>query len=107
VRCEKLGRPCTGYDLERKFLDEGVKVRRKYDGNFHQPDFARPVVATPPGTKATTVPPAGDQRINLPPLQGNFSIASPPIPHSFPSNSPPIPQATSPRKSSLRLFRTA
>ncbi|RVX68088.1 hypothetical protein B0A52_08227 [Exophiala mesophila] len=34
LRCEKLGRPCTGYDLERKFLDEGVKVRRKYDGAF-------------------------------------------------------------------------
>ncbi|KIW10308.1 hypothetical protein PV08_11270 [Exophiala spinifera] len=49
LRCEKLGRPCTGYDTERKFLDEGAKVRRKYDGNLQTlPDLSRRHVTSPP-----------------------------------------------------------
>ncbi|KXL42457.1 hypothetical protein M433DRAFT_1199 [Acidomyces richmondensis BFW] len=30
LRCEKLGKPCPGYDKKRKFVDEGVSLRRKY-----------------------------------------------------------------------------
>jgi hypothetical protein len=92
LRCEKLGRPCTGYDLERKFLDEGVKVRRKYDGNFHSPDFARAVVTTPPnvGANAATGAALG-QRINLPPVQGDYK---------FNPTIPAIPQIISPPTSS-------
>ncbi|EXJ72056.1 uncharacterized protein A1O5_04559 [Cladophialophora psammophila CBS 110553] len=86
LRCEKLGRPCTGYDLERKFLDEGIKVRRKYDGQFQSPDFSRAVVSTPPKVPVAPVP---DQRINLPPIHNIPSIPqiiSPPI-----SSTPNLP----------------
>ena len=31
-RCEKLGKPCPGYDKKRKFVDEGATLRRKYEG---------------------------------------------------------------------------
>ncbi|KIX98041.1 uncharacterized protein Z520_06120 [Fonsecaea multimorphosa CBS 102226] len=85
LRCEKLGRPCTGYDLERKFLDEGIKVRRKYDGNFQSPDFTKAVVSNSPRVPAAAVP---DRRINLPPI------------HNIPSipqvNSPPISSVPNP-----------
>lgn len=30
LRCEKLGKPCPGYDKKRKFVDEGVTLRKKY-----------------------------------------------------------------------------
>ncbi|EXJ62735.1 hypothetical protein A1O7_03173 [Cladophialophora yegresii CBS 114405] len=92
LRCEKLGRPCTGYDLERKFLDEGVKVRRKYDGNFQSPDFARAVVASPPSVGAAAgIGAVHGQRINLPPIQGDFK---------FNPSLPAIPQIISPPTSS-------
>lgn len=32
-RCEKLGKPCPGYDKKRKFVDEGVTLRKKYQGD--------------------------------------------------------------------------
>lgn len=30
LRCEKLGKPCPGYDKKRKFVDEGASLRKKY-----------------------------------------------------------------------------
>ncbi|RMD42325.1 hypothetical protein DV735_g2771, partial [Chaetothyriales sp. CBS 134920] len=30
ARCEKLGQPCSGYKTERRFFDDGAKVRRKF-----------------------------------------------------------------------------
>ncbi|KAH0846621.1 Zn(II)2Cys6 transcription factor [Fonsecaea pedrosoi] len=88
-RCEKLGRPCTGYDLERKFLDEGIKVRRKYDGNFQSPDFSRVVVSNSPRAPAAMAAAVPDRRINLPPIHNIPSISqvkSPPI-----SSAPNLP----------------
>ncbi|RMZ85453.1 hypothetical protein DV737_g831, partial [Chaetothyriales sp. CBS 132003] len=33
ARCEKLGQPCSGYKTERRFFDDGAKVRRKFGEN--------------------------------------------------------------------------
>ncbi|KAK3067324.1 hypothetical protein LTR53_015884 [Teratosphaeriaceae sp. CCFEE 6253] len=30
LRCEKLGKSCPGYEKKRKFVDEGVSLRKKY-----------------------------------------------------------------------------
>ncbi|EME81783.1 uncharacterized protein MYCFIDRAFT_138994 [Pseudocercospora fijiensis CIRAD86] len=50
LRCEKLGKPCPGYDKKRKFVDEGITLRKKYQnsgdhasGNEH---VAAPVYIT-------------------------------------------------------------
>lgn len=32
LRCEKLQKPCPGYDKKRKFVDEGVGLRKKFQG---------------------------------------------------------------------------
>ncbi|EMC97336.1 hypothetical protein BAUCODRAFT_33056 [Baudoinia panamericana UAMH 10762] len=33
LRCEKLGKPCPGYDKKRKFVDETVSLRKKYQAS--------------------------------------------------------------------------
>ncbi|KXS94643.1 hypothetical protein AC578_2244 [Pseudocercospora eumusae] len=33
LRCEKLGKPCPGYDKKRKFVDEGITLRKKYQSS--------------------------------------------------------------------------
>ncbi|QIW98446.1 hypothetical protein AMS68_003964 [Peltaster fructicola] len=33
-RCEKLGKPCPGYAKKRKFVDEGVTLRKKFEQSF-------------------------------------------------------------------------
>ncbi|KAK4935134.1 hypothetical protein LTR10_023755 [Elasticomyces elasticus] len=87
LRCEKLGRPCTGYDTERKFLDEGIKVRRKYDGNFQAiPDLSRKATSTPP-LNFTTAPRSEAQQTTTPPIAGSVNRSQP---------NPPIPQIISP-----------
>ncbi|KAK0814146.1 hypothetical protein LTR75_004315 [Friedmanniomyces endolithicus] len=30
ARCEKFGQPCPGYDKKRKFVDEGISLRKKF-----------------------------------------------------------------------------
>ncbi|KAK6439722.1 hypothetical protein LTR95_004076 [Oleoguttula sp. CCFEE 5521] len=35
-RCEKLGKPCPGYDKKRKFVDEGVTLRKKFETETDQ-----------------------------------------------------------------------
>ncbi|KAM3417488.1 hypothetical protein BST61_g5732 [Cercospora zeina] len=45
-RCEKLGKPCPGYDKKRKFVDEGVTLRKKYQGAGPQ-TAAAPAIAMP------------------------------------------------------------
>ncbi|EME42874.1 hypothetical protein DOTSEDRAFT_72349 [Dothistroma septosporum NZE10] len=37
LRCEKLGKPCPGYDKKRKFVDEGVTLRKKYQASSDVP----------------------------------------------------------------------
>ncbi|KAH9822731.1 Fungal specific transcription factor domain [Teratosphaeria destructans] len=51
-RCEKLGKPCSGYDKKRKFVDEGVSLRRKFQHSTEQTgsgpssQFIRPDLGT-------------------------------------------------------------
>jgi hypothetical protein len=119
LRCEKLGRPCSGYDLERKFLDEGVKVRRKYDGNFQfSPDLSQAVTVNPNATTGqqqhTQQRPQQQhqhvqdqhlqQRINLPSIQEGFNNNQPP---SFSQIlSPPLPSYQSPPPLKAESFRS-
>lgn len=41
-RCEKLGKPCPGYDKKRKFVDEGVSLRKKYQASTDQGESGEP-----------------------------------------------------------------
>ncbi|KIX10452.1 uncharacterized protein Z518_01535 [Rhinocladiella mackenziei CBS 650.93] len=90
-RCEKLGRPCTGYDLERKFLDEGIKVRRKYDGNYQSlPDLSRETVLVT-SAKPPSVSGLDNQHSNVPSYDGSVTRSNPTIPQII---SPPSPPST-------------
>ncbi|KAL2407976.1 Transcription activator AMTR1 [Exophiala dermatitidis] len=87
-RCEKLGRPCTGYDTERKFLDEGIKVRRKYDGHYQpNPDLSRHVVTSPPQHHPAFNSPPKSQRPNASSFRSSLDQSNPIIPQIL---SPPI-----------------
>lgn len=47
LRCEKLGKPCPGYDKKRKFVDEGVTLRKKYQGSNDRPSSDEKAAASP------------------------------------------------------------
>ncbi|KAI5365015.1 Putative zn(2)-C6 fungal-type DNA-binding domain, fungal transcription factor [Septoria linicola] len=90
LRCEKLGKPCPGYDKKRKFVDEGVTLRKKYQGSNDRPssdekaaasprlyqatvqassssNSAQPDVRSPATTLAGTIPPLGASSLAQPP----------------------------------------
>ncbi|RMZ91368.1 hypothetical protein DV736_g1405, partial [Chaetothyriales sp. CBS 134916] len=49
--CEKLGQPCSGYKTERRFFDDGAKVRRKFGENS---DKGSPVAIQQSSPQPTT-----------------------------------------------------
>ncbi|RMZ84419.1 hypothetical protein DV738_g467, partial [Chaetothyriales sp. CBS 135597] len=73
ARCEKLGQPCSGYKTERRFFDDGAKVRRKFGENS---DKGSPVALQ----QSSPGPIAASPHPDLEARQGSFfnTILSPP-----------------------------
>lgn len=82
MRCEKLGKPCPGYDKKRKFVDEGVSLRKKYQSVNDRPGSSS--TATSPAQGAPSRP-IHIPQTSLGPVQEDLSRLNEPI-----SNSPGI-----------------
>ena len=82
ARCEKLGQPCSGYKTERRFFDDGAKVRRKFGDEDHTKGspakigspFQSPRVAPP-----ASVGPVPGSFFNT--ILGDTKTASPDLKH--------------------------
>ncbi|PIA91851.1 hypothetical protein CB0940_09484 [Cercospora beticola] len=79
LRCEKLGKPCPGYDKKRKFVDEGVTLRKKYQSSGDRPPGDDKVISSPhPNSAVAQASSNGDH--------AQFSTGSPAI--AVPNNLP-------------------
>ncbi|SMR56775.1 unnamed protein product [Zymoseptoria tritici ST99CH_1E4] len=58
LRCEKLGKPCPGYDKKRKFVDEGITLRKKYQATNERPSSSDQNFANPPSTGPASAGPS-------------------------------------------------
>ncbi|CAK4033020.1 C6 finger domain [Lecanosticta acicola] len=77
LRCEKLGKPCPGYDKKRKFVDEGVGLRKKYQSSAEAPH----------GSEQGIFSNANGSLNGLVPIRDTGSVAGT-------STSPALPQAS-------------
>ncbi|KAK5166251.1 uncharacterized protein LTR77_008512 [Saxophila tyrrhenica] len=74
ARCEKLGKDCPGYDKKRKFVDEGVTLRKKYQTHDRRESGEQPFSNN--GTSFAGTPSAGRNFISPP-----NDFMSPAFPH--------------------------